>query len=106
MISLSGAQHAVRVAMHLLDWKVCEAAILHALFDKQKSECKETAIMLPELAANFEKKKDKRERERNKYSTGEALRKGTQTDLRCLNGDDELKLPDIQSWIKWRAAMS
>ena len=53
--------------------------------------------MLPELAANFEKKKDKRERERNKYSTGEALRKGTQTDLRCLNGDDELKLPDIQS---------
>lgn len=66
MISLSGAQHAARVAMHLLAWKVCEAAILHALFDKQKSECKETAIMLPELAVNFEKNKDEREKERER----------------------------------------
>lgn len=50
MISLSGAQHAVCVAMYCL-WSSCSLWFVWQI----ESKCKDTVITFPEIAVNFEK---------------------------------------------------
>lgn len=79
MISLSGAQHAVRVALHLLDWMRVKQLFSMVCLTKTKRMQKRTVITLPEVAVNFEKKvKIKRWNDENikEYRASEALRKG------------------------------